>query len=105
MKYLVLLTLPLLTLTSCKTTENYNQYLSTFSGQNVTQVVNVMGAPTSNYEMPNGDKILTYNKVKTGSMVSQYGQILGSGECKTDLVFDANNILKRWVFEGNKCKM
>ncbi len=97
-KYLLVL-LGLCALSSCVSEpRRYRMSYETFVGINEKELVNIVGAPDSVYEMDN-EKFLTY--FKTGSAYAGYGHVVPQ-ICKITFVFYKER-LDNWHYEGNMC--
>ena len=98
MRKCLLLLVCLSLLSSCAPERRRRTGYESFIGINEKELVNIVGAPDSVYEMGN-EKFLTY--FKTGSAYAGYGHVVPQ-LCKITFVFYKKR-LDNWRYEGNMC--
>ena len=87
------------------TTEKYEKVLDSWLGSNDSNLITSWGAPSSTYNMSNGNRILTFIESKSGPAVWMGGMLVPlKFHCKTEFIVDPNNIIVGWRHEGNSCR-
>lgn len=105
----------LLLLGGCATTEGYNRRINSWIGIDVSQLLEKWGPPTSEYDLPNGNRIYTWRKggEGLGYIIPVGGMLVAAREDKTCTThFEVNKysidkeyirVMRAWA-EGNGCK-
>lgn len=104
----VLAALSIILITSCTSTQKYEEILQTWIGHTDEELIEKWGVPDVVYPTSYG-KLLMYRKDK-GS--SGYGQNLGNMTyvssthyyCKTTFTLNNENKITKWSWEGNNCR-
>ena len=93
------------------TLTSFEEKLESWKGADVNQLIESWGPPTSTYDMPNGDKIYTWNRTGGTVASSNYFPQLSLATarantmfCNTSFTVDSSNIVTNWRWEGNSCK-
>lgn len=90
---------------------SFEEKLESWKGADVNQLIESWGPPTSTYDMPNGDKMYTWNRTGGTVASSNYFPQLSLATarantmyCNTSFTVSSSNIVTNWRWEGNSCK-
>lgn len=122
-------TLAILLLAGCATTEKYRTMVDTWKGQDIESLVNAWGYPDHTMTAPNGNKVYVYERHNVTHFpqytVGGYTQVSTEGnkttivqtpsyvaggqtyyfDCKTWFEVDKDNKIANVTFRGNDCVM
>lgn len=114
-------------LSACATTQNYEQILSQWQGENIQQLMNVWGYPDAGIKLPNGNSVYMYTRQQsyisppTPTMTPTIINVPGSpmaattyngdfigGQtiilyCRTWFEVNPKGIIVNYRFQGNNC--
>jgi hypothetical protein len=98
---------------SASRNQSHSQICASWIGHDVNSLIRAWGTPSSVYEMPNGNRIYTWNQAysqTSPSMTIQRGQfsVTDPGStttyyCKTNFEVNPSGVIVFWRFEGNAC--
>ena len=87
------------------TTKKYEKILDSWMGETDSNLISSWGAPSSTYEMSNGNKMLTFINSNSGPTVMIGNMLMPSNwHCKTEFTVNPKNIIVSWRYEGNSCR-
>ncbi|WP_420322640.1 hypothetical protein [Flagellimonas sp.] len=96
--------------TSCISSKNYANRVSTWKGHNVNNLISTWGPPGDVYTMPNGNKMYTWLYTSDGYVTKRYNeytkQIVERNNisyCSTSFTANQDDIIISWQFKGDAC--
>lgn len=72
--------------------KNYNGFLETWVGKNISKLASTWGAPTNTTQLPNGEIIYVWNNRSN------------DWQCRTSIFTKTNGKITKWQWSGNNCK-
>jgi len=100
----------LLSLSSCISTKNYANRVSTWKGHDVNNLITSWGPPSDVYTMPNGNKMYTWLKSSDGTVTKRYNEFSKQiverknvSYCKTTFTANDEDIIINWRIQGDLC--
>ena len=118
----------LVTAVGCATQENYQKIVESWMNYDVYKLMRSWGAPTSTFQMPNGNTLLVYEsrgsfttptaitpERSSGYFVGSHysstttpSTVIGGDPipltCRTEFEAEPSGKLVRWQFQGNTCR-
>lgn len=99
-----------LVMTGCATTGKLESRMQARVGQNVNNIIDEIGPPTSSFKKPNGDTVYTW--VNTGASRATAATDFGFNphvqvqaySCNVSYTAGADGVVKYWQYRGNACK-
>ena len=91
-------------LTGCATGPTRSEMLQSWVGHDVNELIVKWGPPSSDYVMPNGNRMYTWF-VNAGAVAMPLygGAVAVPRSCKTTFTADFGGIIRTWSYEGNAC--
>lgn len=107
----LIMTALMLFVSSCATTEKYEEVLSSWVRKPASELFYTWGAPASSFTDSMGNKFYTYN-YNGGSVGNTFLNPPGGGAttyvnsywCKTTFIANSSDVIQSWKWEGNSCK-
>ncbi|MDT0607655.1 hypothetical protein [Croceitalea rosinachiae] len=100
----------LLLATSCISSKNYANRVSTWKGSNVNNLISSWGPPGDVYTMPNGNTMYTWLYTSDGYVTKRFNEYTdqivernNSSYCRTTFTANQDDIIINWQFKGNAC--
>ena len=98
-------------LVGCATTGKFKTTMDSWLNNDVSQLIQAWGAPSSTFQVPNGNKIYTWLYVGGTVAYVNYNETLNmvtagaySYWCKVDFTANRDDRVVQWAAQGNNCK-
>jgi hypothetical protein len=91
-----------------KRKEAWEERLNSWVGADVNNLIGSWGPPTSTYDLPNGNRIYTWERSSQGAVAMP---LYGGGAvarsftrgCSTNMTADTSGRIVNWQYSGNAC--
>ena len=107
--YVMLLLLTAILFSGCATTKGYEKVIDSWTGSHIDSLVQSWGPPSSVYTMESGDKMYTWMKSNSGTVIPLSGPLGTTYHsvqhfCKTTFYASKAGTIYNWRWEGNSCR-
>jgi hypothetical protein len=90
---------------ACATVGRYERILDSWTGAEVSRLIENWGPPAGTYMMPDGRLLYTWF-FDGGAVAVPIGNMAYAVQryCRTTFTVSPNGIVERWRYEGNACR-
>lgn len=93
-------------LTGCATTQAFQERLQAWVGQDVNELFEQKGPPTSSFKMPSGKTMYTYSTSSAPVYVRQFRNQVVTEQywCSITFIVSSDQRIEKWQWKGNGCR-